>query len=140
MNRNAKMFFSILAVAILGVGIAFSVDLSDRREYIYDTLERTHSHVTDINYDGKVNCIDYAVTFKREWDKKYPSRNCQIMRNCNTFTGWHHLYVRVKLFDNDYYWTYVEPQGSRSDYDMFTYWGSKYNTQFDHEETRIWYR
>lgn len=135
------LIFVIMCLVLMWCAIfAHAEDLSDRREYIWDTLERTHSQVKDINYDGVVNCIDYTVTFKHEWDKKYPSYNCQIIRNYNIFTGWHHLYVRVKLFDDDYYWHSVEPQGDKGCYDMFTYWGSKYETKFDHEETRIWYR
>ena len=44
---------------------------------ILDCLKVTQAAVTDMNSDGKINCIDYAVTFKGVWDSKYLPENCQ---------------------------------------------------------------
>lgn len=66
-------------------------------QMIIDTLDCSHSQVRDLDYNGKVNCIDYAVTFKCIWDLKYPEYKnmCEIIRNRNLNTGMHHLFVRV---------------------------------------------
>lgn len=92
---------------------------------IVDTLKRTHSQVKDLNSDGKVNCIDYTLTFKHEWDKVYSPENCEIVRNYNKETGWHHLFVRARnhrMGD----WLYVEPQAGATDYIIYEYWPDDY--------------
>lgn len=109
-----------------------------RDEPIKNTLEMTHKNVRDVNNDGVINCIDYTVTFKREWDKVYSHYNCEIVRNINRAKGFHHLFVRVRS-DNGA-WLYVEPQSKAySKYSMYETWGTLYNGMINrYGETEKW--
>ena len=60
------------------------------------TLVDTHAHIHDCNDDGLVNCIDYTMQFKKEWDKKYTPKNCEIVRNNNGKNGFHHMFIRCR--------------------------------------------
>lgn len=97
---------------------------------VRDTLRRTHSQVYDRNGDGKVNCIDYAVTFKQEWDKAYLSEDCEIIYNYNPRSGFCHLYVRCRWSNEGYKgcWLSVEPQAEsdKHDYEMHEFWSKAY--------------
>ena len=48
---------------------------------IRDVLKSTRSKVYDRDGDGLVNCIDYTITFKKEWDAVMPPNQCEIVRN-----------------------------------------------------------
>ncbi len=110
---------------------------------IRDKLRSTHKHVYDRDLDGVVNCVDYALTFKQEWDKDIPPNHCQIVRNYQktVFAKMNHLFVRVKLSDTGK-WLYIEPQAKydRRNYKMSDYWGwPKYNPQYNKlGETVYW--
>lgn len=104
---------------------------------IKNILWATHSHVADVNRDNKINCVDYAITFKLEWDKVYPAEDCEIVRNNNEEVNWHHLFVRCKV---DSRWKCVEPQANNGKYYMTDYWS---NRQYDYNlniygETDYW--
>ena len=47
-------------------------------------LKSTRSKVYDRDGDGLVNCIDYTITFKKEWDAVMPPNQCEIVRNYDT--------------------------------------------------------
>ena len=106
-------------------------------------LKRTHEKVHDRDGDGKVNCVDYTLTFKKEWDKSFPASRCEIVRNYNTSgrTEMNHLFVRVRLDTHDG-WLYVEPQAryDSSKYKMSDFWGRpKYGPKYNHYgETDYW--
>ncbi len=109
-------------------------------EEICATLKRTHSQVHDVDGDGKVNCVDYAVIFKRQWDRYYDSKRCEIVRNNNSMLGWYHLFV-ICLPKNDIFWWHVEPQADADNYEMLDYWyaSGKYNPLFNvYGETQYW--
>ena len=91
------MFSTFIGVMCLVEGFPCDMPDSVVDQMIIDTLNVSHSQVWDLNFDGKVNCIDYAVTFKCIWDLKYPEYKnmCEIIRNKNDRTGMHHLFVRV---------------------------------------------
>lgn len=104
-------------------------------------LSETHYYVKDVDKNGKVNCIDYAITFKNFWDWIAPdgySINCEIVRNVNKNKNFNHLFVRVR--DNSRSdWEYVEPQGSIEKYRMEDYWGNRYDASCNiYGETYIW--
>lgn len=104
-------------------------------------LTETHYYVKDVNKDGKVNCIDYAITFKNFWDWISPdgySINCEIVRNVNKNKNFNHLFVRVRDSHNSD-WEYIEPQGSIQKYRMKDYWGNRYDSSYNiYGETYVW--
>ncbi len=116
------------------------VSYSDIRKVLKLTGEKVH----DRDGDGKVNCVDYTLTFKKEWDRILPASRCEIVRNYHETsfksTSLNHLFVRVKL-DTYNEWIYVEPQASydSSNYRMADFWGVKYNPNYNHYgETSYW--
>ena len=104
------------------MGISDEFVLFDEPDKIFLTLKETHSNIKDMNSDGKVNCTDYAITFKKEWDKKYTPEDCEIVRNRNTEEDWHHLFVRCR---KDGEWLCVEPQAKTRQYSMDKNWTAK---------------
>lgn len=108
---------------------------------IKETSKRTHTYVWDVDCNDKINCVDYAVTFKYFWDKYSPkgnSFNCQIIRNKNPVNGFHHLFIRVRA-NTKSEWIYIEPQAYYPNLDMFEYWGERYDPQYNiYNETYIW--
>jgi len=144
-QRRKPMYKRLLLVVILAAVIVFAcrgkLHAQDRytelHAEILATLERTHSQVRDVNKDGLVNCIDYAVTFKRQWDKYYDPARCGIEHNQNYTTGWNHLFVRCFPKDS-IFWVSVEPQATGAVYDMYTYWGDKYWGVYDYDDTEYW--
>lgn len=105
-------------------------------------LRMSNENVYDVNKDKKINCIDYAVSFKKEWDKKFNSRDCMIVRNYNEYTGFHHLFVTV--FDHETLrWVDIETAITNMDsidkFQMIDAWGDKYDLMCNkHGETRYW--
>ena len=82
---------------------------------IWATITETHENLRDMNGDDKINCTDYAILFKVEWDKKYEPSDCEIVRNKNDAADWHHLFVRCK---KDGEWLCIEPQSKTRQYAM----------------------
>ena len=105
-------------------------------ERVCTVLKATHRMVRDTNWYDKINCVDYAVTFKFEWDKRYNEDECEIVRNKNDSKHWHHLFVRVK---SNGYWIYVEPQGTSDNYNITSYWENNYDSRYNvYGETELW--
>lgn len=86
---------------------------SMKNDYYTDiciTLNKTNAYVSDINNDGLVNCIDYAITFKTIWDQQYSKYNCEIVRNY--WEGhFNHLFIRVRYTETSP-WECIEPQAA----------------------------
>lgn len=126
----AFMLASMIGVILfLSTCRSFSGKPSD---FAYPTVK----NVQDVNKDGKVNCIDYAITYKILWDmNNYGAAFCcEIVHNINKEKGMNHLFVRVR--GNDYKWQYIEPQ---RDCLMEEYWGDMYNPVFNiYGETEYW--
>ncbi len=94
------------------------------QDYAYPKVQGS-----DINGDGKINCIDYAISYKLIWDQ-YNSASkykCEIVRNKNPNTGMHHLFIRIRNFYT-YEWEYIEPQNGIK---MELFWGDKYNPAYN---------
>ncbi len=110
-------------------------------EAIRKILLLTTQKVYDRDNDHEVNCIDYTLTFKEEWDKKYKYGWCEIIRNYNPrgLYRMNHLFVRVKL-SKDGPWLYVEPQGKYyGNYSMQDVWKWKYVPYYNYYgETELW--
>lgn len=92
---------------------------------ISDAVVRTHSQVRDMNRDGKVNCVDYSLTFKSIWEAEHGKGSCVLMKNHNDATGMHHMFVKVRHTYN--VWTYVEPQGTADNWTPYSVWGRRYS-------------
>lgn len=132
-----KVAIVILLLFVLGMRLVSASPLEER---ITDTLERTRANVSDVNRDGSVDCVDWAVTFKNEWEKKYPAGLCRLVYNYNKSIGWAHMLVRVKYMQDDYWWTYVEPQGNADVWNPSVFWGNKYSPYWNSDDTERWLR
>lgn len=90
----------------------------------------------DLNKDDQVNCIDYTLNFKLNWDMLYPDLKdkCQIVRNRNYITGMNHLFIMIddQIFVEPWAW-------NPYDYRMESNWDSYYNPKFNiYGETEHW--
>ena len=133
-RRKGEARFPIKVLALMVVLLMVGVRLvsaspcsKELRERIEVTLDATHRNIKDMNGDYIVNCVDWAMTFKSEWGKRYPAALCRLVYNHNKSTGWAHMLVRVKYTQDDYYWTHVEPQGNAEVWDPATFWGDDYS-------------
>lgn len=102
------------------------------------TLKQTTWNVFDVNCDTKLNCIDYAITFKKQWDKRYNPDDCELVRNLSPSLN--HLFVRVKVNEA---WVCVEPSayfyGYLNSYTMKEFWEDKYDSRYNfYGETEYW--
>lgn len=128
----------ILLICNKGYGQSLYTNYYTDDAWIIDILNKTHQQVKDTNYDGLVNCIDYAITYKRLWDLQYPANCCEIVRNYNVFTGWHHLFISVRGNERAK-WLFIEPQGTQFNYKMSDFWGDKYDPTYNvYYETSLW--
>lgn len=89
--------------------------------YIVSTLRRTRGNLRDVNHDAVVNCVDYSIIFKQEWDKQFDAENCEILRCTNPITGFSHLFIRCRK-DRYSPWYNIEPQGADDYYMMQDVW------------------
>jgi len=86
--------------------------------------------VGDMNRDGKVNCIDYSITFRN----LYGQYACLIINN-NPHTNMNHMFVIV-FCDSGI--ISIEPQGDPDWYTMGQVWGSRYDPYYNKDVTYIW--
>ncbi|WP_191015407.1 hypothetical protein [Treponema zioleckii] len=108
---------------------------------IWNILWRVQCKVHDCNLDGQINCIDYSLEFKKQWDKVFNPAYCEIVRNRNRDNGFNHLFVRVKSDNTCDYWIFVEPQATYGSYLMEDFWGDRYNFWKNiYGETNNWLR
>jgi len=94
---------------------------------IQEAVRKTQGSVFDINDDGLVNCIDYAIIFCMFMPKS------QIIHNENKSTGMNHLFNSVTTPDGTI--IYIEPQTGKT---MQQQWGFKYNERYNVNETRYY--
>ena len=146
-RRFVKIVSAVLILIILfcvrGLYKCFASGWSYTRDQpIRQVLMLTEHKVYDRDGDGEINCIDYTLTFKKEWDKRYPSSHCEIVRNYRQgwFSQMNHLFIRVKL-DSFGPWIYIEPQPHyyNNNYIMSDIWGSRYKPYYNcYDETGYW--
>jgi len=87
---------------------------------------------TDVNSDGKINCIDASVLFYQYFPDK--NRVC-IEVNYNPKTKWHHAFNCVKI---DGVWRAIEPQAhliQGSSYWMRDIWPNDYDVKNNQDQT-----
>jgi hypothetical protein len=92
---------------------------------LYSLVLRAQFSSRDVNGDGIINCIDYAVRFSEMCPE------ARIIHNINRKTGMDHLLNRVGV-------TYIEPQGDFQTMDPKVFWGSKYDPDMNMDETHYW--
>jgi hypothetical protein len=146
--KNDNVFGYICLVTIAGIILAIVLAVSSCNkpvatvpqdtipiDRIEQTLKLVRRDIKDLNDDGLVNCIDYAKLFK-----KYYGYNARIIRNINKDTGMDHLLNAVMNSDKDPIskWIIVEPQGNSYTWRPNIFWGSKYNSDKDYDETWLW--
>jgi hypothetical protein len=95
---------------------------------IVDTLERIYR--ADIDGDGKISCIDYALQFYNA----YPNReDVRLVVNYNKETGYNHLFVKVRGVA-------VEPVSllkpkPGNPVGIIDYWGAQWDPAWDRDVT-----
>lgn len=97
----------------------------------YDDMVRTvivatHKNVYDMDGDRAINCQDYTIMFKWQWEQMYPlyKNNVQITHNLNWKVGMNHLFITLFADDGRYY---IEPQGTPDRYIMKDVWGNDFD-------------
>ena len=96
-----------------------------------DVIDYLPNIIRDVNGDGQINCIDWAVVF-------YEVRpDCRIIRNQHPTNGFHHLFIAIPQPGNT--WLYIEPNtAGQLYYRMDLVWGDKYDPRYNRDETHIW--
>jgi hypothetical protein len=96
--------------------------LKDVDAMIVQTLVETRKQIRDMNKDGLINCIDYALLFA--WIYPPQSVYCIINQHGN----FNHMFNYV-------YWdggmVAIEPQAQSVRYTMQEFWGSTYVMKYD---------
>lgn len=113
---------------------AADLDAIDRM--VSDAIRDTASLVSDVNGDGRINCVDRAVTFKRIWDARHPEMSrCEIVRNR---TGsFHHVFIGIATSD---FMLFIEPGAPVPEtHEMHRVWGEEYDPRNNvYGETEMW--
>ncbi len=114
-------------------GIPWELD-----RFITFTIRAAQRDVHDTNLDGKVNCIDYTLMFKKLWDKSYghTAYSCEIVRNKNG--SFHHLFIGIRYGGRI---VFIEPwAGNPELFLMEDNWTArKYNPRYNiYGETEKW--
>ena len=86
----------------------------------------------DINHDGMINCIDYAIIFRMLYGS-----NARIIINVNQRTKMNHMFIRV-LYNNGTSYMDIEPQGTPERYSMGLIWGVDYDPSYNEDVTSRW--
>ena len=131
------MALLFIPLCLLGPGDKPNItNVSDKtNEHIIVTEMLTQKNIKDVNYDNKINCIDYACTFKLIWDAIYDSEDCIIIRNKSLLL--HHLFIGIY---DDKNLIFVEPWATDPyKYLMSENWFGKWNPRFNiYDETDKW--
>lgn len=116
-------------------------------DMLYWILRAQRLYLRDVNRDGKIDCIDYTVSFKRMWDDAFQYRgwqqDCIIMQNNNPNNGFNHAFIMVRQFRYPFGYVCIEPQANNlNNIYMKDYWGDKYDPAYDtydYEKIKYWY-
>jgi hypothetical protein len=104
------------------IGISF-IGADEHKPTIQAALDWTKAHLRDTNYDGIINCIDYAIVFY----EYYP--NARIIRSKNPEYMFDHL---SNMVDGKY----IEPQVSNGD--PMRMWRKEWPDASKEDETLGW--
>ena len=111
---------------------------SDDESAVWNTLRKVAvgmTKKTDVNSDGKVNCIDAALLFY----KYYPYKDrVTIEYNYNPSKDFNHMFNAILIGGN---WIAVEPQAKFCGYDVYRMkpiWGNQYEWTLNRDVTKEW--
>jgi hypothetical protein len=103
------------------------VPKTDPLEPIRETLRRIYP--VDMNHDGDVDCIDYAIQFYQY----YPNRNdVRIIWSNNK--NFNHLFVRVNGIDVEP-GAYLRQSNTEKWFGMKKFWGDRYDPSYNRDIT-----
>ena len=86
--------------------------------------------IPDWNEDGKIDCIDYSITFRMLYGS-----NARLIINDNPRTGMNHMFIIVRTTGSS---VHIEPQGTPQRYAMAAVWGMKYDSFYNKDVTILW--
>jgi len=126
--RKAEPPTELTTSYVANQDIRYQIDWTLRR--VAEDLNRR----VDYNRDGKVNCIDAAVSFYKHFPTK---SHVHIMLNYNTNVSptFNHLFNIVWVDDR---WRGIEPQTywlGRKDYFMMDHWKARYDGSLNENQT-----
>ena len=101
---------------------------------LYNTYQLIPSRLRDVNNDGVLNCIDYAVVFYEIYGAENGAR---IIRNINPETGMNHLFNSVTVPNG---FIYTEPQAEYPVTIPDMYYLDTYDVRYNTDETDLWKR
>ena len=101
---------------------------------LYNTFQLIPSRLRDVNNDGVLNCIDYAVVFYEIYGAENGAR---IIRNINPETGMNHLFNSVTVPNG---FIYTEPQAIYPVTIPDMYYLDTYDVRYNKDETDLWKR
>ena len=112
----------------------------DLDQKIVYCMKYAQQRVYDRNLDQKVNCIDYTITFKEQWDAMYPKQKsiCFIIRNKSShYKKFHHLFIGIYYMGG---YIFVEPWAADPErYLMIENWDRRYDPKYNiYGETEKW--
>ena len=117
---------------------AIEARYSDDESAVWSTLQKVAigmTKKTDVNKDGKVNCIDAALLFY----KYYPYKDrVTIEYNYNPSKDFNHMFNAILIGGN---WIAVEPQAKFCGYDVYRMkpiWGNQYEWTLNRDVTKEW--
>jgi len=145
-DYNTNRFYIECLLSRFGGLNKNNIEITNNRDYTNDDInhliyiEQTLKIVsenwfnTDINGDGKINCIDAAILFY----KYYPNNDVRIIININKKTEFYHLFNAV--FINGI-WQEIEPQAFESLFTIQSYklnevWGDLYDCSLNFDVTK----
>lgn len=142
-TKNTYVIFIVLFFFCNGAALNCKeiLDKNDIPENIQtriaSTIRDIQREIYDLNFDGKVNCIDYSCMFKIYWNHNYNKNECEIVRNKNPRTGMHHLFIRINIGPD---FVLVEPwTKSKKEYVMKHCWDDFYDSYYNYYgETDYW--
>ena len=110
---------------------AGGIPYGKEREGIELLLKYMPEVIYDISRDGKINCIDYSIIFRRLYG---PS--AKLIINNNPKTDMNHMFIYVYIPSTG--GQYIEPQGAPDWYSMGVVWGSRYDPAYNKDVTEVW--
>lgn len=141
-NRFVLLLIVVFWLIVLLLGLGSGVGPFDRAhpQLDYDamiirTMQKAQANIRDLDKDGKINCVDYAIMFKLTWDREYPvlKDKCEIVRNVNKRTEMNHLFTYVNGIGVEA-WA-PDPYRFR----MEDNWGGRYDSSLNiYGETAYW--
>ena len=107
--------------------VQYLIDHQNQVINIVRIINLMHNEEFDINEDGLVNCIDYAIMFHILYGS-----DARLIQNYNPSTGMNHLFIIIR--NGGFTWE-VEPRGTYNKWQMNEVWGAKYDRSLNQDVT-----